>query len=102
MLVMQYTHILVLLTLYRTTQATCTNTTDLYPSYLHPTLLTKCRSVLSVCVQPFVEECLSKGALSEAVKYIAKCPLEERVELYCDAQYFKEAVETAAALNSEE
>eukprot|EP01134_Creolimax_fragrantissima_P006955 CFRG6955T1 len=52
--------------------------------------------------RPFVEECLGKGAQAEAVKYIPKCPLDDRVELYCDAHYFREAVEAAVLLKSRE
>jgi hypothetical protein len=37
--------------------------------------------------QPFVDECLAKGAMTEAVKYIPKCLPDTRVSYYCDAGY---------------
>eukprot|EP00123_Amoebidium_parasiticum_P010225 comp19968_c0_seq2/m.24339 comp19968_c0_seq2/g.24339 ORF comp19968_c0_seq2/g.24339 comp19968_c0_seq2/m.24339 type:complete len:469 (-) comp19968_c0_seq2:55-1461(-) len=52
--------------------------------------------------EPFVEECLAKGAMAEAVKYVGRCAPDSRVNFYCAAGFFREAVETALQMKSKE
>lgn len=45
--------------------------------------------------QPFVEECLNKNAKTEALKYIPRCEVLERPQLYMRIGAFQEAAEAA-------